>query len=161
MPNDFAEPIRNCHNCGAPVPLGLLACEQCHSLVHSEELIRISERAKAHEAEQPLLARQEWLKALPLLPPSSTQAAWIRDQVRKLELSARTAPPPEQTHTWAKKLGPLAPIAILLAKSKTLLFAIFKLKFIFSLFAFMGVYWALYGAAFGVGFAALDRKSVV
>ena len=155
MPNDFAEPIRNCHNCGANLLLGVLACEQCHSLVHSEELIRISERAKGLEAEEPLLAKQEWLKALPLLPPSSTQASWIRDQIHKLELLARTVPPQEQGDSWARKLGPLAPIAIILAKSKTLLFAIFKLKFIFSLFAFMGVYWALYGAAFGVGFAAL------
>jgi len=122
-------------------------------LVHSEELIRISERAKALETEQPLAAQQEWLKALPLLPSSSTQASWIRDQVRKLELAAKAATPPK--NTWARKLGPIAPIAILLAKSKTLLFAIFKLKFIFSLFAFMGVYWALYGAAFGIGFAVL------
>lgn len=155
MPNDLVEPIRNCHNCGANLPLGALACEQCHSLVHSEELIRVSERAKGLEAEQPLLAMQEWMKALPLLPQNSTQAIWIRDQIHKLELSTRTAPPPEQSHAWARKLGPLAPIAIILAKSKTLLFAIFKLKFIFSLFAFMGVYWALYGAAFGVGFAVL------
>jgi len=122
-------------------------------LVHSEELIRISERAKALETEQPLAAQQEWLKALPLLPSSSTQASWIRDQVRKLELAAKAATPLK--NTWARKLGPIAPIAILLAKSKTLLFAIFKLKFIFSLFAFMGVYWALYGAAFGIGFAVL------
>ena len=155
MPKDFPEPIRNCHNCGASLPLGALACEQCHSLVHSEELIRISERAKALEADEPLSAKQEWLKALPLLPANSTQATWIRDQVQKLELSARTAPPPEQRHGWARKLGPLAPIAVVLAKSKTLLLAIFKLKFIFSLFAFMGVYWALYGAGFGVGFAVL------
>jgi len=155
MPKDFLEPIRNCHNCGASLPLGALACEQCHSLIHSEELIRISERAKALEADEPLSAKQEWLKALLLLPANSTQATWIRDQVQKLELSARTAPPPEQRHGWARKLGPLAPIAVVLAKSKTLLLAIFKLKFIFSLFAFMGVYWALYGAGFGVGFAVL------
>ena len=155
MPNDFAEPIRNCNNCGASLPLGALACEQCHTLVHSEDLIRISERAKALEAEQPFLAKQEWLKALPLLPANSTQATWIRDQIQKLELSARTFPPPGQSHGWTRRLGPLAPIAIVLSKSKTLLLAIFRLKFIFSLFAFMGVYWALYGAAFGVGFAAL------
>lgn len=123
--------------------------------MHSEELIRISERAKALEADEPLSAKQEWLKALPLLPTNSTQATWIRDQIQKLELSARTAPPPEQRHGWARKLGPLAPIAVVLAKSKALLLAIFKLKFIFSLFAFMGVYWARYGAGFGVGFAVL------
>jgi len=150
------EPIRNCQNCGADLPLGRLACEKCHSLVHSEELVRISTRAKSLEDQDQIVqAREEWLKALPLLPLDSTQAEWIRDQVRKLELAARVAPPPEQKHAWAKKLGPLAPIAVLLAKSKTLLLAVFKLKFLFSLFAFMGLYWTLWGAAFGVGFAVL------
>ncbi|HXY23798.1 MAG TPA: site-2 protease family protein [Candidatus Acidoferrum sp.] len=156
MSTDLVEPIRNCHNCGAALPLGAVVCEQCHSLVHSEELVRISTRAKALEEQQQLLqAREEWLKALPLLPTHSTQAEWIRSQAQKLELAAKTAPPPEQKHAWARKLGPLAPIAVLLAKSKTLLLAIFKLKFIFSLFAFMGVYWALFGASFGIGFAVL------
>ena len=138
------------------MPLGALACDQCHSLVYSEELVRISTRAKALEQQNELLqAREEWLKALSLLPPSSTQAEWIRGQAYKLELAAKVATPPEEKHSWARKLGPLAPIAIILAKSKTLLLAIFKLKFLFSLFAFMGVYWTLFGPAFGVGLAVL------
>src|SRR5258708_4594697 len=152
----FGERTRNCHNCGASLPLGALACEQCHALVHSEELLRISTRAKALEQQDQLLpAREEWLKALPLLPYNSTQAEWIRGQVYKLELASKISPPPKEKNAWARKLGPLAPIAILLAKSKTLLLAIFKLKFLFSLFAFMGVYWALFGRAFGVGFVVL------
>ena len=72
-----------------------------------------------------------------------------------MELSAKYAPPEKPKHEWAKKLGPLAPIAVLLAKSKFLLTTIFKLKFLFSLAAFMGIYWALYGAKFGVGFVLL------
>src|SRR5262249_48327037 len=36
-----------------------------------------------------------------------------------------------------------------------LLAAVFKLKFLFSLAAFLGVYWGLYGARFGIGFAVL------
>jgi Zn-dependent protease len=138
------------------LPLGVLACGKCHALVHSEELVRISSRAKAlEERDQIGEAREEWLKALPLLPGTSTQAEWIRDKAEKLQLAAKVAMPPEQKHAWARKLGPLAPLAVLLAKSKTLLLALFKLKFVFSLFAFMGVYWALFGAAFGVGFAVL------
>jgi Zn-dependent protease len=118
--------------------------------------VRISSRAKAlEERDQIGEAREEWLKALPLLPGTSTQAEWIRDKAEKLQLAAKVAMPPEQKHAWARKLGPLAPLAVLLTKSKTLLLALFKLKFVFSLFAFMGVYWALFGAAFGVGFALL------
>jgi Zn-dependent protease len=138
------------------LPLGALACNSCHALVHSEELVRISARAKSLEERQQLLAaRDEWLKALPLVPANATQAEWIREQAAKLELAAKAAPPPEQKHAWARKLGPLAPVAVLLAKSKTLLIAIFKLKFLFSFFAFLGVYWALWGWAFALGFAVL------
>jgi Zn-dependent protease len=79
----------------------------------------------------------------------------IASRAWRTAVSAKTAPPPEQKHAWARKLGPLAPIAILLAKSKTLLLSIFKLKFVFSLFAFIGVYWTLFGAAFGIGSAVL------
>jgi Zn-dependent protease len=42
-----------------------------------------------------------------------------------------------------------------LAKSKAVLAAVFKLKFLLSFAAFFSIYWALYGAAFGIGFAAL------
>ena len=66
------------------------------------------------------------------------------------------APPPDKPQLpWAKRLGPLAPLAILLAKAKTILFALFKLKFLFSFAAFLGIYWALYGAWFGIGFAVM------
>jgi Zn-dependent protease len=51
-------------------------------------------------------------------------------------------------------LGPLAPLAIALSKAKVLL-AVFKLKFLFSLFALLGFYWALFGMRFGIGFAML------
>jgi len=67
----------------------------------------------------------------------------------------RLAPPPKPRHPWAKRLGPLAPLAILAAKFKTLLFAVFKLKFFFSFAAFIGLYWALFGAWFGAGFALM------
>jgi len=152
----YVEPVRNCHNCGAALPLGALACEACHALVHSEELLRVSARAKSLEEQEQLLpARDEWLKALSLLPTSSTQAEWIRDKAKKLELAARTSPPPGDKHAWARKLGPLAPIAVILAKSKTLFLAVFKLKFILSLFVAIWFYLTLFGVSFGVGFVLL------
>jgi Zn-dependent protease len=150
------EPVRNCHSCGAPLGLGAVVCPQCHALVHSEELLRISTAAKALEEEgEWLKARDAWLSALPLLPADSTQAEWIRGQAYKLEIAAKNAPNAKPKYGWAKKLGPLGPIAILLAKSKTLLFALFKLKFLLSLFTFIWFYWLLYGPRFGIGFAVL------
>jgi Zn-dependent protease len=138
------------------VPLGALDCPQCHALLHSEELLRISTKANQLEEQNALpQARDEWRKALALLPHNSNQAEWIRGKIYKLELTEKHAPPSPPKSEWAKRLGPLAPIAVLLAKSKVLLLALFKLKFLFSFFAFLALYWALYGFKFGVGFVVL------
>jgi Zn-dependent protease len=44
---------------------------------------------------------------------------------------------------------------VLLAKSKVLLTAVFKLKFLLSFAAFIGIYWGMFGMKFGIGFAML------
>ena len=68
----------------------------------------------------------------------------------------RVVSPPEKPQSaWRKRLGPLAPLAVLLAKFKTVALALFKLKFLFSFAAFIGIYWALFGAWFGIGFALM------
>jgi Zn-dependent protease len=155
------EPLRNCHNCGAPLSLGAIVCPQCHTLLHSEQLVKISAVAKAQEERGELLqARDTWLSALPLLPHDADQAQWIRGHIYKLEISARNNPDADAVATapkyqWAKRLGPLAPIAIVLAKSQAFLLALFKFKFIFSLLAYMLIYWQLFGAKFGIGFVLL------
>ena len=99
------------------------------------------------------LAREDWAAALRLLPEESTQAQWVRANSARLGAigsSAKTAPAP----AWVKRLGPFAPLAIVLLKGKWLL-TLFKLKFLLSLGAFVAFYWALYGARFGIGFAVL------
>jgi Zn-dependent protease len=154
VPSASLDPIRNCPQCGSPLSLGALFCPQCHALIHSEELLRLSTAAKAlEEQNDPAQSTEIWLRALTLLPRDSSQAQWIRDHLATLPASA--AIPQKEKHPWASKLGPLAPIAIFLAKSKTLIYAIFKLKFLLSLGAFVALYWALYGIKFGAGFAAL------
>src|SRR6478672_4645207 len=94
-------------------------------------------------------ARERCLACLPLLPPQSAQAEWIRGHVRELETAAPTQAggqrSPNATPDWAKRLGPVGPI----------LLALWKLKFLFSFVAFLGLYWQLWGAAFGIGFAVL------
>jgi Zn-dependent protease len=130
-------------------------CPQCHTLVHAQQLQRLAAAAKVLEEHGDLTgARAHWLKAVELLPAESTQTEWVRDKARKLELAASAAPAPKTPPQWVRKLGPLAPIALLLAKGKSLLL-LFKLNFLLSLFAFVAVYWAVYGAKFGVGFAVL------
>jgi len=148
--------IRTCKQCSRELPLGARVCEQCHTLVYASELDQLAARANALEAQGQLRqAREQWLKALPLLPRASNQAQWIRDHARALDAAAGAAEPPEPENKWINKLGPVGPIAILLAKGKTLLLAVFKLKFLFSFAAFIGLYWEMWGLKFGVGFAVL------
>jgi Zn-dependent protease len=136
---------------------GALVCQQCHALVHSEELDRLAADAKALEAKGDLRgARERWLAGLYLLPRTSKQYDWIKEHAHTLEAAADEAQLPEpMDNKWAKRLGPVGPIAILLAKGKTILFALFKLKFLLSFAAFIGLYWAMWGMKFGIGFAVL------
>jgi Zn-dependent protease len=147
--------LSTCPSCGSGIPLESLECPKCHTLVHGGELERIAARAKELESQnKPAEAHLQWQSALTLLPPASTQAEWINGQLRQLAPAVRKQAEAESRSRWAKRLGPLAPIAIALSKLKALL-AVFKLGFVLSLAGFIGVYWALYGLKFGVGFAAL------
>ena len=132
-------------------------CDRCHALVHSERLDQLASEAKALEASGDFRqARERWLMGLPLLPANSRQASWIQEHARSLEVAAeRVQPPPPSDNKWAQKLGPVGPIAVLLAKSKVLLTAVFKLKSLLSFVAFVGIYWAAFGMKFGIGFALL------
>jgi Zn-dependent protease len=120
---------------------------------------RLAGEARALEAQSRLMeARDRWLTVLPLLPYESKQAEWIRDHARELESAAPAARRPQAPGTttkWVKRLGPLGTLAILLAKFKTIFLFLFKLKFLFSFASFIGVYWALWGPRFGIGFAVL------
>ncbi|MGO9932737.1 MAG: site-2 protease family protein [Steroidobacteraceae bacterium] len=123
--------------------------------MHETALEQLAASARLREEERKIIeARDLWLKALELLPPESTQADWIRDNAKRLDGLATSAATVDARHTWAKKLGPLAPLAIVLAKGKFLL-SLLKLKFLLSLGAFVAFYWALYGVKFGIGFAVL------
>ena len=156
------ELIRNCRRCARELTPGALVCDQCHALVHAEELDRMASEARALEAKGQLRrARERWLAGLHLLPRTSKQYDWIKQHARGLEVAAPGVAGNEgqisgpTDNQWAKRLGPLGPIAILLAKGKTVLFALFKLKFLLSFAAFLGLYWAMWGMKFGIGFAVL------
>jgi len=131
-------------------------CDQCHALVHSEKLDELAAQAKGLEAKGKLReAREHWLTGLSLLPANSRQASWIQQHARSLDAADRVQPAPPSDNKWAQRLGPVGPIAVLLAKSKVLLTAVFKLKFLLSFAAFIGIYWGMFGMKFGIGFAVL------
>lgn len=129
-----------CRECQQPLSAGALACSHCRALVHGEELARLSAQAKRLEAERRLHeARELWVQARLLLPIHSKQSDWIKQHANELERTAAAAGIPEPENKWASRLGPVGPIAIVLAKSKVLLGAVFKLKFLLSFAAFLGV----------------------
>ncbi len=118
----------------------------------------MASEAKALEAKGQLRqAREVWLMELPFLPPASKQADWIERHARDLDYLAVNVQPHDEPsdNKWAQRLGPVGPVAVLLAKSKVLFTAIFKLKFLLSFAAFFGFYWAMFGMKFGLGFAVL------
>jgi Zn-dependent protease len=149
--------ITNCRDCHTDLPAGALVCPQCNTLVYGHHLEQISKAAsnleESNQTNQLAEARQLWLSALPWLPHASRQAEWIRQRVLTLDARINQADPPAAQSKWVKRLGPLAPLAVLLAKAKTAFLVLFKLKFLLSFAAFFGVYWALFGVWFGAGFA--------
>jgi Zn-dependent protease len=148
------ELLRNCPRCSSELEPGSLACEKCHALIHSDALDKLSEEARKLETQGELRrAREQWLLCLPLLPHRSKQADWIRDHARALDVAADQVDPPKSENKWAQKLGPVGPIAILLAKSKALITAVFQLKFLLSFLTFFALYWRWFGASFGLGLA--------
>jgi Zn-dependent protease len=155
-----AAPAEKCLGCNAPLEPEALACSECHALVHAARLEQLAQDARLREQRGEIAqARDAWASALHLLPEHSTQAEWVRANIRRLEaLTAADATTAGATTAasapWITKLGPLAPLAIVLIKGKSLL-ALLKLKFLLSLGTFIAFYWAVFGAKFGVGFAIL------
>ena len=142
-----------CKRCAAQLPSEALVCNRCHALVHAEELEQLTAGAKIlEERGDGLQAKEQWLRAAPLLPADSRQLVWIQDHVRRLELAATVSSPRPTSKKWLGRFAPLAPLALALGKGKALL-ALVNLKFMLSLVAFAGVYWGLFGLSFGLGFA--------
>jgi Zn-dependent protease len=146
-----------CDKCGMALAADALACPHCKTFVHAAELERLKARALAHEAENHFgLARDAWMLMLDRLPPETTQAEWVRVHVNAIDAMPQdvTAPGATPLPSWLGRLGPLAPLLILLFKGKGLL-ALFNAKSLMTLGAFMAFYAQSFGAAFGIGFAVL------
>jgi Zn-dependent protease len=124
-------------------------------MVHGARLEELAARARAHEERQDLdAARADWRSMLELLPAESSQAAWVRGKLGGGIQTPMPAPAAKPPPAWTRKLGPLAPVAVLLLKGKFFL-SLLKLKFLLSFASFAGIYWALYGPKFGIGLALL------
>jgi Zn-dependent protease len=90
-------------------------------------------------------ARQQWHLLLQLLPANSPSRASIEGEIAKLDARIQAAAEPKRKTEWGQRWGPIGvAIAALLTKG----------KFLLSMLAFVGVYWALFGWWFAVGLSA-------
>lgn len=145
------EVIHNCPACSHWLPDGTLACPDCQALVYSQYLGQVASQAQQLEQQQKWPeARDRWRSALTWLPTETAQAETLRNHIAQIETRLQAAD--DQKARWTKKLGPFAPVALFLLKAKSALFLLFKLKFLLSMFAFFGIYWAIYGWRFALGF---------
>ncbi|HEX4164138.1 MAG TPA: site-2 protease family protein [Bryobacteraceae bacterium] len=95
-------------------------------------------------------ARARWVAVLDLLPNDVPERQGVLREIQRID--GRLAPKPAVT--WTKRLGPFGVIIAALAKFKTVaLLLLTKGKFLFSVLAFVGFYWALFGWWFAVGLA--------
>jgi Zn-dependent protease len=151
------ELIRNCKRCSRELAPGALVCDHCHALVHSEELERLSAEAKSLEAKGDVRqAREKWLTGLPLLPPASKQADWIKQHAQALAAADDEGRQSVRTENqWAQPIGPAGSIGVLGDKSRVSPTPRFRWTSVLSFLAFVAIYSAASGVKFGIGFAVL------
>ncbi|HEX7240829.1 MAG TPA: site-2 protease family protein, partial [Longimicrobiaceae bacterium] len=155
-----------CERCGTQLAPALLSCPGCRRLVHAVELQRISgEAERAEAAGETTRALELWRGALPLLPDDTRQHAGVSERVTALSRAAHApaAPPKPAWAGLGARAGIVGTVALLawklkfvlvfaLTKAKLLLLGLTKLSTLSSMLAFLGVYWAMWGWKFALGF---------
>jgi Zn-dependent protease len=95
-------------------------------------------------------ARERWRSTLKWLPENAEQAAGVQQHIAQID--GRLRAEDDRKAKWTRRLGPFAPIALFLIKIKSALFLLFKLKFLLGILGFFGLYWAIFGWKFALGF---------
>ncbi len=146
---------RGCAGCGTQLAPSLLVCPLCGGLAHAETVARLERDADAAAAAadigRALELRREALELLPAGSPHHTAAA---SAIAELTRGAPAADAPPHSDGWRRWWGVGAAAGLfLLTKGKLLLLGLTKATTLFSMLAFVGVYWNRWGWAFGFGIA--------
>lgn len=172
---DAAATVQTCTQCGTQLAPSLLSCPTCQRLVHADQLKVLAQRAEqCAQAQQCTDALSTWREALELLPPDSQQYRAILAKVETLgqqveaggSAGAKASPDAATAsgHSgWGKAVAALSVVGLLLlkfkflpifllTKAKLLLVGLTKAKTVFSMLAFLGTYWTLWGWKFALGF---------
>ena len=147
-----------CSNCGSALAPEALSCTSCGRLAHAQEFEALSQHAKlAGQSKDWLGAKLAWERALVLLPPDSSEYRTVKARIRNIDLQL------SDKNVWAKRLAKLGPVGVVLwkfktvallvlAKGKFVLLGLTKLSTLTSMLLFLGVYWAMFGWQFALGF---------
>jgi Zn-dependent protease len=154
-PTDPVPPqaIHNCPSCSHWLPEGTLACPDCQTLTYGHYLGELA--GSAHSLEQQgkwKEARERWNSTLQWLPENTEQAANIQQHIAQID--SRFKAEEDRKARWTKRFGPFAPILLFLFKIKSAIFLLLKFKFLLGILGFFGIYWALFGWRFALGFTA-------
>ena len=135
-----------------------MSCTSCGRLTHAQEFEALSQHAKlAGQSKDWLGAKLAWERALVLLPPDSSEYRTVKARIRNIDLQL------SDKNVWAKRLAKLGPVGVVLwkfktvallvlAKGKFVLLGLTKLSTLTSMLLFLGVYWAMFGWQFALGF---------
>lgn len=147
-----------CLSCGTELAAAALACPACNAFVHAAELRSHATDAERLETDGALAeASAAWQRTLALLPAQSGQARIVRERVTELGRRLAETPRPLDAaidqRPWYRRgiAGIGAFLVLLLGKLKFLLLGLTKASTFLSMFAFMGVYWSMYGWALALG----------
>jgi Zn-dependent protease len=151
QPDSSPQAIFNCPECSHYLAPGSLACPECNAIVYGGYLRTLAIQATEQEdAGEWLAARETWRQGLDWVPEDTKQATAVHQRIALIDTRLRGAEANKEK--WTRRLGPFAPVVFFLAKAKTFLFFLFKAKFLLSFVGFFGLYWALFGWRFGLGF---------
>jgi Zn-dependent protease len=147
-----------CAQCATELAPTMLSCPVCHALVHAGALKELAALADIQTSQGKLdEARDSWQRALEMLPPASRQHAVIRERVDELTQRIAATPGPKRRAAadgpWWKRAGAALVIVALFAlgKLKFLVLGLSKASTFFSMFAFFGLYWSVFGWALAAG----------
>jgi Zn-dependent protease len=146
--------VTACARCDTELAATLLSCPTCHTLVHRDALKQLAADAEAAESSgSGAVAVEKWRAALALLPPDSEQHKTIDARLAELAKRPGAATAAKPQHPLRRAWGAIgAGLLVVLSKIKLLLLGLTKLSTLVSMLAFLGVYWALWGWQFALGF---------
>jgi Zn-dependent protease len=160
-----------CARCHTELAPGALSCPVCGALQHTAALEALAATAQEREAAGDLTgAMGAWGDARVLLPAASRQHQAITARIdalaRRVDAGEGTkAPRAAKQPNNGARAGVVATVLLLLAKFKTVIFLVLakgkflllglsKLTTLFSMFAFLGFAWKLWGWQLGAGLVA-------